>query len=134
MHPRRDHSRTTVQSEGPFATGLPDCALPLGFIVRSYGQHVIELTKFRLLADADELAFLRADEALQQEFAYQQPGLVRRTVARDEDERWIVIDLWRSVEDADACSARWDSDPVVERFTSFVDPSSVTNERYMTLQ
>jgi hypothetical protein len=36
---------------------------------------VIEIMRFRLRPGADEAAFLAADKRVQEEFAYQQPGL-----------------------------------------------------------
>ena len=63
---------------------------------------VIETMTFALRPDADEAAFLAADRRVQVEFAYHQPGLVRRTTARDSAGGWIVIDLWRSADDVDA--------------------------------
>lgn len=51
---------------------------------------------FDLAQGADEVAFLECDASLQRDFAYQQPGLLRRTVARGEGRSWIVIDLWSS--------------------------------------
>ena len=89
--------------------------------------------RFRLRADADEQAFRHADARLQAEFAYRQPGLVRRTTAKGAEGDWIVIDLWRSAADADACAARWDGDPVVAAFTALVDAGSVRTERYREL-
>jgi hypothetical protein len=92
---------------------------------------VIEILRFRLAAGTDEADFLAADRRLQQEFAAHQPGLLRRTTARGEGGNWIVIDLWRSAADADACDRRWDSDPVAQAFMEFLDRSSVTAERYL---
>ena len=94
---------------------------------------VIEIMRFRLAQGCDEAKFIAADRRLQQEFAYQQPGLLRRTTARGADGDWVVIDLWRSAADADACAARWDSDPVVAAFMALVDASSVTSERFQQL-
>jgi hypothetical protein len=97
---------------------------------------VIETMTFRLLDGADEAAFLAVDKRLQSDFAYQQPGLVRRTTARGTGDRageWIVIDLWRSAEDADACAARWDDDPLAQELMSFVDTASVEVRRYADL-
>lgn len=93
---------------------------------------MIEILFFRLAANADEAAFLDADRHVQTDFAYQQPGLLRRTTARG-DGSWIVVDLWRSVEDADACDVLWGHDPVTARFMSFVDAASVRTERYFPL-
>ena len=89
--------------------------------------------RFRLRPDAHEEAFLAADRRVQEEFGYQQPGLLRRTTARGTDGNWIVIDLWRSAADADACDARWEQDPVPQAFMALVDRQSVTVERYQPL-
>ncbi len=97
---------------------------------------VIETMTFRLLDGADDAAFLAIDQRLQSDFAYQQPGLVRRTTGRGQDARageWIVIDLWRSAEDADSCATRWDDDPTAQTFMSFVDVNSVEVRRYVDL-
>jgi len=89
--------------------------------------------RFRLAAGVEEEAFLRADRSLQEEFAYQQPGLLRRTTARDDAGNWIVIDLWRSAADAAACATRWESDQVARRFMDLVDGATVRTERYVQL-
>jgi hypothetical protein len=94
---------------------------------------VIEIMRFRLAAETGEDAFLAADRRVQQEFASQQPGLLRRTTARGAGGDWIVIDLWRSAADADACDRRWDGDPVTQAFMALLDRSSVTTERYIEL-
>jgi hypothetical protein len=94
---------------------------------------VIEIMRFRLPPGADQAAFLAADRRVQQEFAYQQPGLLRRTTARGEDGGWIVIDLWRSAADADACDVRWERDEVAQAFMSLLDRSSVAVGRYHEL-
>jgi hypothetical protein len=94
---------------------------------------VIEIMRFRLPPDGDEAAFLAADRRVQQEFAYQQPGLLRRTTARGEDGGWIVVDLWRSAADADACDARWESDERTQAFMALLDSASVAIERYQEL-
>ena len=94
---------------------------------------VIEVMAFRLAAGAGEAEFLAADREVQTGFAYQQPGMVRRTTARGAGGGWIVIDLWQSEADADACAARWDDDPLPRRFMALVDPDSVRTARYTTL-
>lgn len=97
---------------------------------------VIETMTFRLIGGADYAAFLAVDKRLQADFAYQQRGLVRRTTARGQGDRageWIVIDLWRSAEDADASTTRWEHDPTTQEFMSFVDMSTVEVRRYTDL-
>ena len=95
---------------------------------------MIEILTFRLAAGVDEAAFLAADKRVQTEFAYQQPGMLRRTTARHGDGEWVVIDLWRSDADADACDARWSGDPVAGAFMAFVDRETVRVRRYQELE
>jgi hypothetical protein len=95
---------------------------------------MLELMRFRLVPGADVSAFLAADKRLQSDFAYQQPGLLRRTTARGADGRWVVVDVWRSAADADACAAQWDSDDMAGAFMAFVDRSTVESERYEELE
>jgi hypothetical protein len=95
---------------------------------------VIETMTFRLAADTDAQRFLEADRRVQTEFAYRQPGLLRRTTARDDGAgEWIVIDLWASAADADACARRWRDAPVVRDFLALVDEATVEVTRYSTL-
>lgn len=101
--------------------------------VRRIFRGVIELLTFRLLEGADETAFLAADRRVQTGFAYLQPGLLRRTTARGADGDWLVMDIWRSEADADACDSAWGRDDVTEAFMSFVDPVTVRTARYETL-
>jgi hypothetical protein len=94
---------------------------------------VIETMTFRLVAGADRDEFLAVDKRLQSDFAYQQPGLIRRTTARgrgDQDGEWLVIDLWRTRADADAAAAAWDDDPTAQAFMALVDRDSVDIRRY----
>lgn len=94
---------------------------------------LIETMTFRLAPGADETAFLGADRLVQTDFAYHQPGLIRRTTARGNDGEWIVIDLWHSPSDADACAAQWNRDPTAAQFMTHVDLASVRTQRYTTL-
>jgi len=91
------------------------------------------MLRFRLTAGADEVAFLEADRRVQAEFAYLQPGMLRRTTARGVDGEWLVLDLWRSAQAADECDARWGHDEVTATFMSFVDGTTVRTARYETL-
>lgn len=94
---------------------------------------VIEIVRFRLAAGIDESAFRAADKRVQTEFAYQQPGLLRRTTARGPDGSWMVVDLWDGDADADRGNELWGRDPATEAYTRLIDPASVTTERFETL-
>jgi hypothetical protein len=94
---------------------------------------VIEILTFSLAAGADEAAFLTADRRVQTEFAYVQRGLLRRTTAKGSEGDWLVLDIWHSAEDADACDSLWGEDEVTATFMSFVDRATVRTARYTTL-
>jgi hypothetical protein len=94
---------------------------------------VVEILRFRLAPGVDDSAFRAADKQVQTEFAYQQPGLVRRTTARGRDGSWVVINVWSNEADAGRAGERWGRDPITEAFTGLVDPSSLRSERFETL-
>ena len=91
---------------------------------------LIEITTFRLAGGASDAGFVAADERMQTEFAYQQPGIVRRTTARGADGEWVVVTLWASAEAADAALAASASDPAAAAFAATLDTSSVRTARY----
>ena len=84
---------------------------------------MMENRTFRLVAGADEAAFVAADARFQTEVAYHQPGIARRTLARGEDGEWLVVTHWWTVEHADAAPA----------MTDFIDLDSVVVRRYEEL-
>ena len=94
---------------------------------------MIETLVFELVPGADVHQFLAADKRVQTDFAYQQPGLRRRTTARSEGGSWLVLDLWDSTEAADACDQRWNTDPIAQEFMAFVDRATVRVARFEEL-
>jgi hypothetical protein len=94
---------------------------------------LIETVTFRLAADTDESAFLDADRRVQTEFLPNQPGFLRRTTARGHNGEWLVVVLWNSDNDADACMSRSDGDPVTTAFIALLDGSTLRTDRYETL-
>jgi len=82
---------------------------------------------------ADEDAMRAADERLQTDFAYQQPGLRRRTTARDDEGRWCVVSLWSSQDEAVAAEAAAKTNEVAQEFWSLVDSDSVSLQRFTLL-
>ncbi len=101
----------------------------------SYNGAVIDVTTFHLRDGADVDAFVVADAALQSEFAYQQPGLLRRTTARNDDGTWLVLSVWASPSHADAGAAALGSpvEPTVTAWSAFVDESTVVSARFTEL-
>lgn len=94
---------------------------------------MIEVTRFRLREGVDEADFREADARYQMEFAYRQPGLLRRTTASSEEGEWAVIDLWRTPGDADASRRRASGDPVAQVHAAMVEPASVEAATYLEL-
>jgi len=93
---------------------------------------VIEIMRFRLAPGADAASFVLADRRVQVDFAYGQEGLLRRTTARSEGGEWIVMDLWRSEQEADACADHREDDHITAQFMSFIEATTVRTERYAT--
>jgi hypothetical protein len=89
--------------------------------------------QFRLRAETSENDFLATDRRLQTDFAYQQPGLLRRTTARSNNGQWLVIDYWRTEADADACAERWEQDQIAQSFMDLIDRTSIRVERFWTI-
>lgn len=91
---------------------------------------VIEIATFTLAKD--EESFLAADDVMQTDFAYQQPGCVRRTTARGDDGEWVVLTMW--ADDAAAAAAEAaEGDAVAVAFWATVAPDSVTRRRFTML-
>jgi hypothetical protein len=85
---------------------------------------VIENQTFRLVAGADEAAFRADDGRVQQEIAYRQPGIVRRTTAVSDDGEWLVSTLWASRAHADAAAS------VLDALAEHIDASTIRTSRY----
>ena len=92
---------------------------------------VLEVCTFAVTADDD--AVIEADARLQTDFAYRQPGLLRRTTARGDGSRWCVVTLWGSTEDAERAEQAAAEDDVASAFWSLVDRDTVRVERYTLL-
>ena len=92
---------------------------------------VLEICTFTVIGEQD--AMRAADARMQTDFAYQQPGLRRRTTARDEDGRWCVVSLWSTPDDAVAAEEAAETNKVAQDFWSRVDADSVSVQRFTLL-
>lgn len=86
--------------------------------------------RFWPVAGADDTALRAANEEVQAAFAYQQPGLLRRTVARSAEGEWLVVTLWRTNAEAEEAAERFGADPATEPLRRLIDPQSVSVSRY----
>ena len=96
------------------------------------GMAVLEVCTFT--ARGDEQALRAADATLQTDFAYRQPGMLRRTTARGEAGRWCVVTLWGTTDDAARAEQAAESDAVATAFWSLVDQDTVHVERFTLLE
>ncbi len=85
---------------------------------------------FRLRADADPVAFIAADADVQAHFSYQQPGILRRTIARSDAHTWLILTHWHSDEAADVAAVRFDADPYGMRLRELIDTDTIEIQRY----
>jgi len=85
---------------------------------------MIEVSKFRLDGDVTTDVFLAKNADYQQRFAYQQNGLLRRTVASGLEGEWVAITLWRSMTDARLSAAEASTSPVAIAFQSLLESDS----------
>lgn len=93
----------------------------------------IVIWTFHLKDGVGEDEFLAANERMQTEFVYQQPGFVRRTTARGVDGEWLVIGVWGSEHEAVVAGKRAQQDDVARTANAMVDPASVAVKRFETL-
>jgi hypothetical protein len=91
---------------------------------------VFELTTFRLRDDADDATFRELDGRVQVELAYQQPGLLRRTLGRHDDGRWLVLTVWRSADDGASAARAFDASPLWDEYVALFEPGSLVVERF----
>jgi hypothetical protein len=94
---------------------------------------MIEVSKFRLHADVRAEDFLERNARYQQDFAYQQNGLLRRTVASGLDGEWIAIIWWGSMRDARASAAEARTSPEAELFNALLETNSIVTEFFKEL-
>ena len=91
---------------------------------------IIETMTFRLRTDANTEQFVAADAAVQSEFSYQQRGIVRRTIARSDDDCWLILTIWDSLDAAAAAAQAFGGADMSIEFVAMIDESTVAIERY----
>jgi hypothetical protein len=85
---------------------------------------VIENQTFRLASGVDAADFVADDARIQQEVAYRQPGILRRTTAVSADGEWLVSTLWASADHADGAA------PILDSLAGHIDASTLRTTRY----
>ena len=91
---------------------------------------MFEILTFRLASGVDVAAFTALDARVQTEVAYQQPGLLRRTTGRNDEGRWLILQVWASSEDAATGRVAFDRSAVGAALEAMIDADSVHFERF----
>jgi len=93
---------------------------------------VLEVETFSLVADTDPLTFRARDEAMQEWCYLNRRGLARRTTARQDNGRYIVITLFENAAQSDASYYK-NSDSVVASWSAVINESTRTLNVYELL-
>ena len=93
---------------------------------------VLEVETFSLVADTDPLTFRALDEAMQEWCYLNRRGLARRTTARQDNGRYIVITLFENAAQSDASYYKT-SDSVVAAWSAAINESTRTHNVYELL-
>lgn len=89
---------------------------------------MFEILTFRLATGVDADTFRAIDERIQVQFAYQQPGFVRRTLGRHDDGRWLALTIWADPDSALVARERFDESDLGREFAALV--TDVVVERF----
>lgn len=117
-------NESTFSAERFTTFSVPDISFSLA------AQNVIEITTFNLNTGVDADAFADRDAEIEQDFASQQPGFIRRTSGVDADGKYAVIVFWETLADADASIAAFQIDPTVADYFAMIDGNTFLAERY----
>ncbi len=88
---------------------------------------------FRLADGVSDGQFKAIDAQFQEDFAYQQKGMMRRTTAKGEDGTWLVMTMWDSAESSDGPKNMTESGTAaLEAMHKCIDFDTHKLERYFT--
>lgn len=91
---------------------------------------IVEVATFNLKAGVTPDEFYVADQAVETQHVSLQPGFISRESAVSDDNEWLVIVHWRSIEDAEASMASFASAPATVDFMSKLDIDTMVMKRY----
>ncbi len=109
-------------------------SLTLGFAQAAASlpaPQVVEIAEFRLIAGADETAFLAASRALDA-FLRDCDGFVARQLVRNDDGKLADLVTWASLAAAQTAMSKAEKDPRAGAYFQFIDMNSV-NMRHPTV-
>lgn len=91
---------------------------------------IIEIATFKLKDGVTPDEFYPVDQAVESQHVSQQPGFISRDSAVTEDNEWLAVVHWRSMEDAEASMASFSEAPATAEFMSKLDADTMVMKRY----
>ncbi|MEO1520716.1 MAG: antibiotic biosynthesis monooxygenase family protein [Cyanobacteria bacterium J06633_2] len=91
---------------------------------------IVEVATFKLKEGITSDEFYAVDQAVETQHVSQQPGFISRESAVSDDNEWLVIVHWRSIEDAEASMASFSSAPATAEFMSKLEVDTMVMKRY----
>ncbi len=91
---------------------------------------ILEVTTFKINADADSMAFAKRDAMVESDFTSKQPGFIKRQSAVDEKGNYAVVVYWKNMESAEASMNKFMADPAVADYAKMIDGNTMKMSRY----
>ena len=91
---------------------------------------IVEVASFKLKAGVTPDEFYPVDQAVESQHVSQQPGFISRESAVSDDNEWLAIVHWRSIEDAEASMESFPSAPATAEFMSKLEADTMSMTRY----
>jgi glyoxylase-like metal-dependent hydrolase (beta-lactamase superfamily II) len=110
-----------------------DAFVPLPFMPENIEARmpvIIEIATFKLAPGTTAAQFAPVDQAMERNYISKQPGFISRESAAGDDGDWLVVNHWKSVEDAEAAMVNFAGAPATQAFMSLLDPKTMFNRHY----
>ena len=91
---------------------------------------VVEIVTQKLKPGVSFSDFAKIDKAVETEHVSRQPGFISRESFAGDDQEWLVIVHWSSVQKADASMASFMDAPAAAEFMKNVDATTMVMKRY----
>ncbi|MEO0826729.1 MAG: antibiotic biosynthesis monooxygenase family protein [Cyanobacteria bacterium J06639_16] len=91
---------------------------------------IVEVATFKLQEGVTPDEFYAVDQAVETQHVSQQPGFISRESAVSDDNEWLVIVHWRSIEAAEASMASFSGAPATAEFMSKLEVDTMVMKRY----
>jgi hypothetical protein len=86
---------------------------------------IVEVAQFKLKSGVSEGNFLEASQVAQDGFISKCVGYISRELFKKEDNTWLDMVRWTSMEDAQSAMNKFMNEPGAKKFEEMIDPSTV---------